>query len=75
MFQFISSKLTEFIGVLLAFVSTLSVQNLNSSENQSMEFIAYKQIGSGKEKVLVMHSWTGDSTSYDFMLPYLRSWA
>lgn len=37
-----------------------------------MEFIAYKQIGSGKEKVFVMHHWMGDSTSYDFMLPYLN---
>ena len=53
MFQFISSKLAGFISVLLAFVSTLSAQILNSSENQSMEFIAHKQIGSGKEKVLV----------------------
>lgn len=38
-----------------------------------MEFIAHKQIGSGKEKVLVMHSWTTDSTSYDFMFPYLNT--
>ena len=38
-----------------------------------MEFIAYKQVGSGKEKVLVMHNWMGDSTSYDFMLPYLNT--
>lgn len=38
-----------------------------------MEFIAHKQIGSGKEKVLVMHSWTTDSNSYDFMLPYLNT--
>lgn len=37
-----------------------------------MEFIAHKQIGSGKEKVLVMHNWMGDSTSYDSMLPYLN---
>ena len=73
MFQFISSKLAGFISVLLAFVSTLSAQILNSSENQNMEFIAHKQIGSGKEKVLVMHSWTGDSTSYDSMLPYLNT--
>src|ERR1700722_4930057 len=73
MFQFISSKLAGFISVLLAFVSTLSAQILNSSENQSMEFIAHKQIGSGKEKVLVMHSWTGDSTTYDSMLPYLNT--
>ena len=73
MFQFISSKLAGFISVLLAFMSTLSAQILNSSENQSMEFIAHKQIGSGKEKVLVMHSWTGDSTSYDSMLPYLNT--
>ena len=73
MFQFISSKLAGFISVLLAFVSTLSAQILNSSENQSMEFIAHKQIGSGKEKVLVMHNWMGDSTSYDSMLPYLNT--
>ena len=38
-----------------------------------MEFIAHKQIGSGKEKVLVMHNWMGDSTSYDSMLPYLNT--
>lgn len=73
MFQFISSKFAGFITVLLAFVSTLSAQIPYSSENQDMEFIAHKQIGSGKEKVLVMHSWTGDSTSYDSMLPYLNS--
>lgn len=73
MFQFISSKLPGFISVLLAFVSTLSAQTLNLSENQLMEFIAYKQIGSGKEKVLVMHNWMGDSKSYDPMLPYLNT--
>jgi pimeloyl-ACP methyl ester carboxylesterase len=73
MFQFISSKLAGFISVLLAFVSTLSAQILNLSENQTMEYIAHKQIGSGKEKVLVMHSWTCDSTSYDSMLPYLNT--
>jgi pimeloyl-ACP methyl ester carboxylesterase len=38
-----------------------------------MEYIAHKQIGSGKEKVLVMHNWMGDSTSYDAMLPYLNT--
>lgn len=73
MVQFISSKLAGFIGVLLAFVSTLSAQTLNPSENQNMEFIAHKQIGSGKEKILVMHHWMGDSTSYDSMLPYLNT--
>lgn len=38
-----------------------------------MVHIAHKQIGSGKEKVLVMHNWMGDSTSYDSMLPYLNT--
>lgn len=73
MFQFISSKLAGFISILVAFVSPLSAQPLNSSEKQNMELIAHKQIGSGKEKVLVMHSWTVDSTSYDSMLPYLNT--
>jgi|688.fasta_scaffold19462_2 pimeloyl-ACP methyl ester carboxylesterase len=38
-----------------------------------MEYIAHKQIGSGKEKVLIMHHWMGDSTSYDPMIPYLNT--
>jgi len=62
-----------FITFLTAIVSSLSVQSLNSSGNQNMEYIAHKQIGSGKEKVLVMHNWMGDSTSYDSMLPYLNT--
>ena len=73
MFQFIPSKLAGFVSVLLTFVSTLSAQIFNSSENQSMEFIAHKQVGLGKEKVLVMHSWTTDSKSYDYMIPYLNT--
>jgi 3-oxoadipate enol-lactonase len=71
MFQFISLKMAGFTCILVAFMSFLSAQSLNSSENQNMKFIAHKQIGSGKEKVLVMHNWMGDSTSYDSMLPYL----
>ncbi len=71
--QYIFSKLIAFIGILVAFVSPFSVQPLNSLETQSMEFIAHKQIGSGKEKVLVMHHWMGDSTSYDSMIPYLNT--
>lgn len=38
-----------------------------------MELIAHKQVGSGKEKVLVMHNWMGDSTSYGSMLPFLNT--
>ena len=38
-----------------------------------MECIAYTEIGSGKEKVLVMHNWMGDSTSYNSILPYLNT--
>jgi pimeloyl-ACP methyl ester carboxylesterase len=73
MSQFTLSKMLGFIACLAAFVSSLSAQSLNSSENQNMELIAHKQIGSGKEKVLVMHNWMGDSTSYDAMLPYLNT--
>lgn len=38
-----------------------------------MELLAYKQIGSGREKVVMMHNWMGDSTSYDPMLSYLNT--
>lgn len=36
-----------------------------------MDYIAHKQVGSGKEKVLVMHHWMGDKASYDPMIPFL----
>ncbi len=36
-----------------------------------MELLGHKLVGSGNEKVLVMHNWVGDSTSYDPLLPYL----
>lgn len=73
MLQVMFLKMIGFITFLAAFVSSLSAQSFNSSESQNMEFIAHKQIGSGKEKVLVMHNWMGDSTSYDSMLPYLNT--
>lgn len=38
-----------------------------------MKLIGYKQVGSGEEKVLVMHNWMGDSTSYDPVIPYLNT--
>jgi 3-oxoadipate enol-lactonase len=66
-------KMIGYITFFAALVSSLLAQSLISSENDNMELIAHKQIGSGKEKVLVMHNWLGDSTSYDFMLPYLNT--
>lgn len=36
-----------------------------------MPSIGYKLYGSGPEKVLVMHNWFGDCTSYELMLPHL----
>lgn len=36
-----------------------------------MELLRYKLVGSGKEKVIVMHNWFCDSTSYDPILSYL----
>lgn len=73
MLRSLFSKMTGLIAFLAVFVLSLPAQSLNSLENQNMKFIAYKQIGSGKEKVLVMHNWMGDSTSYDSMLPYLNT--
>lgn len=61
------------IIIFIAFFANLSAKTAKSSENQNMEFIAHKQVGYGKEKVLVMHNWMGDSTSYDSMLPYLNT--
>lgn len=73
MLNFTFSKIAGFISILIAFASPLSAQSFASSEKQNMEFIAHKQIGSGKEKVLVMHHWLGDWTSYDAMIPYLNT--
>ena len=38
-----------------------------------MELIGHKLVGSGNEKVLLLHNWFGDSTSYDSLLPYLNT--
>ncbi|HEV8052464.1 MAG TPA: alpha/beta hydrolase [Parachlamydiaceae bacterium] len=73
MFRSLFSIMTGLIALLTVIVLSLSAQSLKSLENQNMEFIAHKQIGSGKEKVLVMHHWMGDSRSYDSMLPYLNT--
>lgn len=72
MLRFLFSKR---FGAVICFtiIVTLLAQSLNASENQNMKFIAHKQIGSGKEKILVMHHWMGDSRSYDSMLPYLNT--
>lgn len=69
MLRSLFSKMTGLIAFLAVFVLSLSAQSLNSLESQNMEFISHKQIGSGKEKVFVMHHWMGDSRSYDSMLP------
>lgn len=42
-------------------------QGLIAEENM----IGYKVVGTGSEKVLVMHNWFSDSTCYDPILPYL----
>lgn len=68
---FISQKIATVI--FLAVVVTLFAPSLHSVENQNMKFIAHSQIGSGKEKVLVMHSWTLDSRGFEAMLPYLNT--
>ena len=60
------NKMIQYIALLFGLFCSLNCL-------ESMEHIAHKQIGSGKEKVLVMHHWMGDSTSHDFMLPYLNT--
>jgi len=35
------------------------------------DIIGHRLIGSGPEKVIILHGWWGDSTAYDAMLPYL----
>lgn len=35
------------------------------------ELLGYRLVGTGKEKVAVMHNWFCDCTSYDPMIPYL----
>ena len=63
----------RFINCLIFTMSLFLLQNLNSSEEPNMNYLAHKQIGSGKEKVLVMHNWMGDSSSYDPMLAYFNT--
>ncbi|MCF8474584.1 MAG: alpha/beta hydrolase [Emcibacter sp.] len=37
------------------------------------DIIGHTLIGSGKEKVIILHGWWGDYTAYEAMLPYLDS--
>lgn len=37
-----------------------------------MQLLGHRLIGSGKEKVVVLHNWFCDSSSYDLMIPYLN---
>ena len=68
-------KCTRVIGSCILAIFVLFSQQISSqefqSENQSMELIGHKLVGSGKEKVLVLHNWVSDSTSYGPLLPYL----
>ncbi len=41
------------------------------SFDTSPAIIGYKAIGDGPQKVIVMHDWHGDHTTYDPILPYL----
>lgn len=38
-----------------------------------MQLLGHRLIGSGKEKVVVLHNWFCDSSSYDPMVPYLNT--
>lgn len=58
------------LATLAFFPQQISSQEFQS-ENLNMELVGHKLIGSGKEKVLVLHNWVGDSTSYDLLLPFL----
>lgn len=43
----------------------------NLSDKAAPASIAYTQHGTGPERVLVMHDWNGDHTTYDPVIPYL----
>lgn len=68
------SKIIEFfvLATIILFSQRLfSNEIINESRNQKMELIGHKLIESGKEKVLVLHNWFCDSSSYEPLLPYL----
>lgn len=69
----IFAKLIGLLTFCVLGTSFLLAKSNTYLENQNMKNIANKQIGNGKEKVLVMHHWMGDSSSYDSMLPYLNT--
>ena len=60
-----------FATIVLFSHGLCSDEIINRSENQHMKLAGHKLIGSGKEKVLVLHNWFCDSSSYDPLLPYL----
>ena len=61
------------ILALLFSQSAFSHETNNKQGTEDMKTVGHKLIGKGKEKVLVMHSWFSDCTSYEPMLPYLNT--
>lgn len=42
-------------------------------EKGAMQLLGHRLVGSGKEKVVLLHNWFCDSRSYDPMVPYLNT--
>lgn len=68
------------IGIIALVVAAMTIlfssgpfsNEMNDKKgNKNMQTLGYKLFGSGKEKVLVLHNWFCDSSSYDPLLPYL----
>ncbi len=50
---------------------TLKMNTYHASTGLSIEGLGYTRHGTGPERVLALHDWLGDHSSYDSVIPYL----
>jgi pimeloyl-ACP methyl ester carboxylesterase len=56
-----------------AMVMSLALPAAGGQVEREHPILEYDLFGGGSEKVLVLHSWMGDSTSFDLLKPYLNT--
>ena len=70
------TKWISFLGAIAlagCYVLTAGLYPIKTKKSGDMQLLGHRLIGSGKEKVVVLHNWFCDSSSYDPMIPYLNT--
>ncbi|MBI2742473.1 MAG: alpha/beta hydrolase [Chlamydiales bacterium] len=70
------AKWIGFLSVIAlagCYVLTAGLHPIKTKEKSDMQLLGHRLIGSGKERVVLLHNWFCDSSSFDPMTPYLNT--